>query len=77
VQVQWLLQGCGPMDLVHPGDEAITLKEALAMLPPADRREIADFMRYNIERAPVLGVNEEAKRFLVSRLSSMVDATPV
>lgn len=77
VQVQWLLQGCGQMELVHSDNEAITLKDALDLLPPADRREIADFMRYKIERAPVLGVNEEAKRFLVSRLSSMVDAAPV
>jgi hypothetical protein len=65
VNVNWLLQGFGEKRSVAASDLSRAVGQAIGALQADDKLEIADFVRYKLERATsVLVAGEERKKYL-------------
>ena len=64
VTVTWLLQGIEPKFLQQKPTFASVIGEAAAALPAPAGREVADVLRYKIERATELHAAEKCQKYL-------------
>lgn len=72
VSVIWLLQGSGPK-ASRPADRlAEAVGHAVAALPPGESAEVADFVRYKLQRAEPAHMAMESKARYLAEIDNAV-----